>query len=446
MELLLSESNKRQQDINDVRDDLDALKFGFSLLQHAVTTGLDTLTLRLKKVVYILGVIEDKIDSLQEDVDDLDMDVEHLHGDVEDLDMDVANLQTVVNDLIADVGMVHTDVTDLDGDVVALHADVTSVATSVGNVISAVDSVQTTVATIESGVTDLDMDVENVKTCVETIDTNVDDIESCLDTLKNDTEDQLGEIQTTVDAIEHPCGSSDDWIQVINFDMTDTAQNCPSRWSISSFGGLRTCGRQSSPASTTCFPADFLFPGSTPLSFSKVCGRVKAYAYGGVDAFESFRNGQTSITSPYVNGVVLLADNPPEHLWTFAAALGELGRTDTTPDQPLINDQCPCDRPDPSDIPVPSFVGNNYFCESGQNVFSGVFRFQSDDPLWDGKNCNPESRCCEYNRPPYFMNYLGKTLTVNVIEARICVFNKGPTSEGQSGDDVLVEQIEVYVA
>ena len=44
------------------------------------------------------------------------------------------------------------------------------------------------------------------------------------------------------------------------------------------------------------------------------------------------------------------------------------------------------------------------------------------------------------------MNYLGKTLTVNVIEARICVFNKGPTSEGQSGDDVLVEQIEVYVA
>ena len=123
MELLLSESNKQQQDINDVRDDLDALKFGFSLLQHAVTTGLDTLTLRLKKVVYILGVIEDKIDSLQEDVDDLDMDVEHLHGDVEDLDMDVANVQTGVNDLIVDVGMVHTGVMDLDGDVVALHAD-----------------------------------------------------------------------------------------------------------------------------------------------------------------------------------------------------------------------------------------------------------------------------------------------------------------------------------
>ena len=386
LKILLSNSNKELQDTDEIKDDLDTLKFGFAILQETVTTGLDTLMLGLKKVVYRLGVIEDKIDALQEDVDDLDMDVEHLHGDVEDLDMDVANVQTGVNDLIVDVGMVHTDVMDLDGDVVALHADVTSVATSVGNVITAVGSVQTTVTTIESGVSDLDMDVGTLKTCVETIDTNVDDIESCLVTLKMDTEDQLDEIQTTVDTIEHPCGSSDDWIQVINLDMTDTAQNCPSGWSMSTFGGLRTCGRQSSPA-TGCFPADFLFPGGTPLTFSKVCGRVKAYAYGGVDAFESFSEGQTSITSPYVTGVVLLADSPPEHLWTFAAALGELGRTDTTPDQPLVDDQCPCDRPDPSDIPVPSFVGNNYFCEFGQNVFSGTFRLQSEDPLWDGKNC-----------------------------------------------------------
>ena len=44
------------------------------------------------------------------------------------------------------------------------------------------------------------------------------------------------------------------------------------------------------------------------------------------------------------------------------------------------------------------------------------------------------------------MNDLGNTLTVNEIEARICVINVAPTAEGQFGDDVLVEHMEVYVA
>ena len=44
------------------------------------------------------------------------------------------------------------------------------------------------------------------------------------------------------------------------------------------------------------------------------------------------------------------------------------------------------------------------------------------------------------------MNDLGNTLTVNEIEARICVVTAAPTTDGQNGDDVLVEQMEVYVA
>ena len=267
-----------------------------------------------------------------------------------------------------------------------------------------------------------------------------------IDDLEDEVTGTLDEIQTTVEAIEHPCGSSEEWIQVVNFDMTDPAENCPSGWALSTFGGLRTCGRQGTASSPTCYPATFQFPDGDSQSFSKVCGRVKAFAYGGVDAFETFSNGETTITSAFVSGVVLLADSPPEHLWTFAAGLAELGRDDSGSLQPLLPDQCPCDRPNPSDIPVPDFVGNNYFCESGINIFSGAFLFQSDDPLWDGKNCNPQSNCCKYNRPPYFMNHLASTITVNEISARICLDGAAPASEGANGDDVLVEQIELYVA
>ena len=55
-------------------------------------------------------------------------------------------------------------------------------------------------------------------------------------------------------------------------------------------------------------------------------------------------------------------------------------------------------------IPIPPFVGNNYFCESGLNVAFSAHIFQVDDPLWDGGNCIDESNCCEFNRPPYFVS------------------------------------------
>ena len=82
-----------------------------------------------------------------------------------------------------------------------------------------------------------------------------------------------------------------------------------------------------------------------------------------------------------------------------------------------------------------------------QNVdFDGTFLFQADDPLWDGENCNVNSNCCEYNRPPYFVNDLGTTMTASTIEARICVKEEAPVSVGSFGDDIAVEIVEIYIA
>ena len=167
-----------------------------------------------------------------------------------------------------------------------------------------------------------------------------------------------------------------------------------------------------------------------------MCGRVKAYGYGFLDAFTT--QGQTLLSQAYVSGVSLTAgDGFADHLWTFAAGGQEMGN--------LMYGFCPCDNSDPSSISVPDFVGNQYFCEAGVNEHTSD-RFLSEDALWDGRNCNPESTCCEYNRPPYFVNDLGKTITTDSIDARICANNPPPPNDGDSGDDILVERIELYIA
>ena len=344
LKILLSESNKQQQDLNNIKDDISILKLGLSLLQHADSQNKK----QLKLIQIFLFKLGDDVSDIEEDIDDLE--------------------------------------------------------------------------------------------------SNVEDTAECLADFKEDTTNTLTNLETTVDAIEHPCGGSDDWVKVVDFDMTVDGTMCPDDW-VQSMFSLPACGRPSTPTTKNqCFAANFPFLTGTMMTFSKVCGRIKAYAYGLPDAFEGFTvEGQTQITDAYVSGISLTAGSGfSEHLWTFAAGSAELEVPSGDPTQERI-DQCPCDRSNPSDIPVPDFVSNNYFCEAGINVFLSYTSIMSDDPLWDGLNCNPESSCCDFNRPPYFVNDLGKTLTVDSVDARLCFVERPPPSEGALGDDVLIERMEIYV-
>ena len=332
---------------------------------------------------------------------------------------------------------------------VTQHKDETdSQLTDLGNSVSAlqasVDDVSECVTQhkdeTDSQFTNLGNSVGSLQTTSDALQASVDGVGICLDDHKEDTMTRLD----SVESVQHPCGGPG-WRQVVDFDMANLDTQCPSGWIPTPYS-KRTCGR-SNLAADTCssasFELDSLYGG--PISFSRVCGRVKAYAYGGVDAFENFLSNSL-ITESYVSGVSLtaLSGSNIMHLWTFAAALSETGRTSQAGEIP---DQCPCDRTDPSDIPIPEFVGSNYFCESGLNSdFDGAFQFQADDLLWDGENCNVNSNCCEYNRPPYFVNDLQITVTLSEIEARICLQEGAPANIGASGDDIAVEAVEIYVA
>ena len=82
-------------------------------------------------------------------------------------------------------------------------------------------------------------------------------------------------------------------------------------------------------------------------------------------------------------------------------------------------------------IQVPAFVGNDYFCATG-NPGPGFIttKIYSEDPLWDGEGCGPTNACCQFNNPPWFCTTLPKP-TTDDLELRIC--------RDQSWEDSLVD-------
>ena len=141
-----------------------------------------------------------------------------------------------------------------------------------------------------------------------------------------------------------------------------------------------------------------------------MCGRIRGYQFGATGAF--YRSSQ-GIDSYYVDGVSLThgGAGSRQHIWTFAA-----GPSEVTTD--FSNDGCPCDTAVHS--VVPSFIGNDYFCESGvHSDWSRDFVLYSSDVLWDGQDCTSNSTCCQLNNPPWFTKNL-PIATSDDIELRIC--------------------------
>jgi len=116
-------------------------------------------------------------------------------------------------------------------------------------------------------------------------------------------------------------------------------------------------------------------------------------------------------------------------VWTYAIGLSDDGNN---PQQ-----NCPCAAvPGPA---PPSFVGEHYYCESGNTgVPENVY--YTDDPLWDGAGCvHPDNNCCTNIGLPWFIREF-PIAQHNDIEVRICaggVYN--------NNEAVLVDQLKLYI-
>ena len=107
-----------------------------------------------------------------------------------------------------------------------------------------------------------------------------------------------------------------------------------------------------------------------------------------------------------------------EHLvtmfWSYVAGLSE-GLS-------CIQCNCPCADPsNPSNVVIPSFLGDNQYCESGNPTNTYILdHLYSTDPLWDGEQC--EGECCSNGEsPPWFSVELPNPTTDDNILLR-CVF------------------------
>ena len=178
----------------------------------------------------------------------------------------------------------------------------------------------------------------------------------------------------------YSCGGSTGWRRVAYLNMSDPSHQCPSVWKEITYS-----------------------TGSE--QYDQVCGRIIGYQISTPDAFNS---AGRSIDTYYIDGVSVTYDSPRQHIWSFVGGVNE----------EYSGSSCPCVTGSTSGTRIPSFVGWNYFCETG--ITSGHvygYFYPNGDPLWDGQGCGPTSSCCTFNSPPWFNVQLSSP-TTDDIEVR----------------------------
>ena len=204
------------------------------------------------------------------------------------------------------------------------------------------------------------------------------------------------------------CGIDEGWTRLGNLDMTQPSSTCPSSLQLITQSSTKICTKNKAGCKSVPIP-------SQGLKYSQVCGRVRGYHKYTLDGFLN-----RGIDAVYVDGVSITHGSPRKHIWSLGGSTYNAG--------------CPCS----SSRKTPSFVGNDYYCESGfpkgpQNTF-GIA-----DPLWDGKNCpTNEAKCCTPPLLPWFLKRIGSTTTDN-IEMRLC------SDEAPSNENIGIDQYEIYV-
>ena len=225
--------------------------------------------------------------------------------------------------------------------------------------------------------------------------------------------------------MELQCGGhKGGWTRVAQFD-TSQGDSCPPEWRLITTPGDNPKNVCRSGDTNECHSTIFT---TYNISFYKICGQVRGYQKGNTNAFWS---SVESIDGHYVDGVSITLGNPRKHVWTYAAGISDSGRSDAP-------DLCPCAPGTTSAHTAPSFVGDHYYCESGDTGWHDKTAYYTTDLLWDGLDCFEYANCCAHPDMPWFLQQFA-TAQKTFIEARIC------RNEDFSNEGTLVESMELYI-
>ena len=210
---------------------------------------------------------------------------------------------------------------------------------------------------------------------------------------------------------ENCAGVGGGWQRIVDIDVS-AGDDCPSGWTKANNSDYSFCRKLFD--GIPCSPSMFTTNG---MLYQKVCGKARGYQKGDPGGILRVTG---SIDYNYVDGLSITYGNPRQHIWTYA-----VGRHDNRVTY------CPCGGQ------TPSFVGNNYYCESGSSNTSDVDAYYFDDPLWDGSGCI-YSNCCNVPNQPWFYRQLNESTSAD-IEARLCNIARyfwGYTT---------IDQLELYI-
>ena len=101
---------------------------------------------------------------------------------------------------------------------------------------------------------------------------------------------------------------------------------------------------------------------------------------------------------------------------------------------PVVSSLCPCSQLS-CELP-PSFIHNNYYCES--STMTEILGISADDLVWDGDGYSYGSSYCSEPNLPWFYHQIQLTASEDT-ETRIC------HDEAASDENVLVKELQLYV-
>ena len=221
------------------------------------------------------------------------------------------------------------------------------------------------------------------------------------------------------------CGSKG-WMRVAHVDMSNGVQSCPGNLTLIS-SPIRTCGGPTGDKG--CTSATFHTHG---ISYSKVCGRLRGYQVGPINAFGPYVNdpGKPDLA---MDGILISHGKAQKHIWAYATGYEKVVSSSTV-DTAFYNYLCPCTDPRYDGI-VPPFIGNDYYCDSG--VESGPVGGQFyTTPLWTGEGCTPPNFCCSHSGMPWFCKTLPAS-TTDYIQIRNC--------NNEQDENTALELMELYI-
>ena len=199
------------------------------------------------------------------------------------------------------------------------------------------------------------------------------------------------------------CDGEGGWTRIVGLNMTEPNASCLAglmQMDYSDYIDHDLCGnKEFSDYDADC---QSIFYGMG-IKYSKICGQVRGYTVTHAYGFDPQHYNGMNIDNHYFEGISITRGMPRQHIWTFVAGNAEYNANSV---------DCPCNNG--SRVNVPSFIGNDYYCESPKNV-------DFSDPLWDGKQCGDlEYPCCTNPRLPWFFKSFNEESNDD-IELRFCI-------------------------